>query len=66
VAVIRNARGVRHFVAIGGVPAKIRVLHGVLSLGDRTEHTICQAKQATPVRLEAERRIHHEARFACD
>ena len=65
-AVVRNARGSVTWSPIDSVPAKIRVLHGVFSLGERTEHAIGQAKQVTPVRLEAERWIHHEARLACD
>ena len=53
---------IRHGIAIGGMPAQIRVLHGVVRLGDRPEHAIGQAAQAAPVWLEAERRIGHQAR----
>ena len=48
------------------MPAQIRLLHGVFGLGNRTEHPIGQAPQAGPVRLEAERRIRHEARPTVD
>ena len=55
---------VRHFVAVGRMPAQVRLLHRVLGVGHRPEHAVGETEQAPAVRLEARGRIRHRARGA--
>ena len=55
---------VRHVVAVGPMPAQVRLLHRVLGVGHRPKHSICEAEQAPTVRLEARGGIRHRVRGA--
>src|SRR5262249_23678645 len=44
---------IRHCVAVGPMPAQIRLLHRVLGVSHRPKHAVCKTEQARTVRLEA-------------
>jgi hypothetical protein len=57
---------VRHFAAVGRMPAQAGLLHRILGVGDRAKHAVCETEQAAAVRLEARGRIRHRARGTHD
>src|SRR5262249_60212487 len=48
-------------VAVGPMPAQVRLLRRVLGVGHRPEHEICETQQAPTVWLAARGRIRHRA-----
>src|SRR5262249_48118908 len=55
---------VRHFVAVGPMPAQVCLLHRVFGVSHRPKHPVSETEQAPAVRLEARGRIRDCARGA--